>query len=71
MVTEPLAGWREVMVLSLTSRWEPSFDKAWQIVLKNVRKEYPQITFPAEWKGDRSIEPMSNQDFWLETFEEH
>ena len=59
------------VVPSLSSRWEPSFDKAWQIALKNVRQEYPQITFPSEWKYDRSIEPMLNGDFWLESSEEN
>lgn len=59
------------VVPSLSSRWESSFDKAWQIALKNVRKEYPQITFPCEWKYDRSIEPMLNGDFWLESSEEN
>ena len=58
-------------VLSLSTRWEISFDKAWQIALKNVRKEYPQITFPAEWTCDRSIEQMLNADFWLEVSEEN
>jgi len=58
-------------VPSLSSRWELSFDKAWQIALKNVRKEYPQITFPSEWKYDRSTEPMLNGDFWLESSEEN
>jgi hypothetical protein len=58
-------------VPSLSSRWELSFDKAWQIALKNVRKEYPQITFPSKWKYDRSIEPMLNGDFWLESSEEN
>lgn len=52
-------------VPSLSSRWEMSFDKAWQIALKNVRKEYPQITFPSEWTYDRSIDPILNHDFWL------
>lgn len=36
------------VVPSLSSRWELSFDKAWKIALKNVCKEYPQITFPTE-----------------------
>lgn len=49
-------------VPSLSNRWELSFDKAWQIALKNVRKEYPQISFPAEWNDDRSIDSMLNRD---------
>jgi Domain of unknown function DUF29 len=58
-------------VPSLSSRWEFSFDKAWQIALKNVRKEYPQVTFPTEWKYDRSVDPMLNEDFWIESSEEN
>lgn len=56
-------------VPSLSSRWELSFDKAWKIALKNVRKEYPQITFPTEWNYDRAIDPMLNNDFWLASLE--
>ncbi|PSN13004.1 DUF29 domain-containing protein [filamentous cyanobacterium CCT1] len=58
-------------VPSLSGRWEPSFDKAWQIALKNVRKEYPNISFPSEWTCDRSIEPMLNRDFWFESSDEN
>jgi hypothetical protein len=58
-------------VPSLISRWEISFNKAWQIALKNVRKEYPQITFPSKWTYDRSIEQVLNNDFWLESSEEN
>ena len=54
-------------VPSLSSRWELSFTKAWPIALKNVRKEYPQSVFPAEWEYDHSIESMLNDDFWLES----
>lgn len=54
-------------VPSLSSRWELSFAKAWQIALKNVRKEYPQSIFPAEWEYDRSIDSILNDDFWLES----
>ncbi len=57
------------VVPSLSSRWELSFDKAWKIALKNVRKEYPQITFPTEWNYDRAIDPMLNDDFWLASLE--
>ena len=53
-------------VPSLSTRWETSFDKAWQIALKNVRKEYVQTDFPAEWTDSRSIEAMLDRDFWLE-----
>lgn len=49
---------------SLRGRWEMSFDKAWQIALKNARKEYPKIAFPTEWDRDRAIDSLLNDDFW-------
>ena len=57
-------------VPSLSTRWEISFDKAWQIALKNVRKEYPHVSFPDVWSYDRSPEEMLDRDFWLELFVE-
>jgi hypothetical protein len=54
---------------SLSSRWEPSFDKAWQITLKNVRKEYPKTTFPSAWKYGCLIEHILNDDVWLQSLE--
>ncbi|ATS18525.1 DUF29 domain-containing protein [Synechococcus sp. PCC 6717] len=56
---------------SLSNRWELSFDKAWQIALKNVRKEYPQVSFPDAWSYDRAIEQLLNNDFWLQSTEEN
>ncbi|MDG2990034.1 DUF29 domain-containing protein [Candidatus Synechococcus calcipolaris G9] len=56
---------------SLSSRWETSFNKAWKIALKNVSKEYPNVIFPQEWMSDRSIEPMLNNDVWLESHGEN
>jgi hypothetical protein len=53
-------------VPSLSTRGESSVDKAWQIALKNVRKEYPQISFPDVWSYDRSPEEMLDRDFWFE-----
>ncbi|MBW4515925.1 MAG: DUF29 domain-containing protein [Timaviella obliquedivisa GSE-PSE-MK23-08B] len=58
------------IVLSLSTRWKTSFDKAWSIALKSVRKEYPQIPFPDIWSYDRSPEKMLDRDFWLELFSE-
>jgi len=54
-------------VPSLSNRWEISFDKAWPIALKNVRKEYPQVIFEDQWSCDRTIEPMLNCDFWQDS----
>ncbi|QYO64547.1 DUF29 family protein [Leptolyngbya sp. 7M] len=53
-------------VPSLKTRWDASFDKAWQIALKNTCKEYPQTNFPPEWPYSRSLEAMLDRDFWLE-----
>jgi hypothetical protein len=52
---------------SLMTRWEASFNKAWQIASKNVRKEYPKTDFPLTWAFSRSPEEMLNSDFWLES----
>ena len=53
-------------VPSLSTRWEISFDKAWQIALKNVRKEYSKTEFPDLWAYSRSIEELLDRDFWVE-----
>jgi hypothetical protein len=53
-------------VPSLSTRWESSFDKAWQIALKNVRKEYLKTEFPDLWAYSRSREEILDRDFWLE-----
>lgn len=52
-------------VPSLMTRWEASLDKAWQIALKNVRKEYPETDFPNQWVYSRSAQEMLDNDFWL------
>jgi hypothetical protein len=54
------------VVPSLSTIWETSFDKARQIALKNVRREYPKIDFPISWTYSRSLEEMLERDFWLE-----
>jgi hypothetical protein len=54
------------MVPSLRGRWDSSFDQAWRIALKIVRKEYTQTNFPSEWSFSRSLEDMLDRDFWLE-----
>jgi Domain of unknown function DUF29 len=41
------------------------FDDAWQYALKRVRKDYPEVEFPAQWQFSREIEAMLEQDFWL------
>ncbi|NCJ05124.1 DUF29 family protein [Synechococcales cyanobacterium C] len=54
-------------VPSLSSRWGISFDKAWKIAFKNVRKEYPRVSLPEMWPYERSPEAILDRDFWLES----
>ncbi|MBD2419435.1 DUF29 domain-containing protein [Anabaena cylindrica FACHB-243] len=51
---------------SLKNQWHTSFDNAWRIALKTVRKEYPQVTFPEQWQYPSDLETMLNLDFWEE-----
>jgi hypothetical protein len=53
-------------VPSLKTRWDMSFDKAWEIALKSVRKEYPRTSFPDNWSYSRSLAEMIDRDFWSE-----
>jgi hypothetical protein len=51
-------------VPSLKTRWDVSFDDAWEIALETVREEYPQVDFPAQWPYSREMEAMLNERFW-------
>lgn len=51
-------------VPSLKTRWDNSFDDAWEIALKTVREEYSQVSFPEQWQFSQQIEPMLNNRFW-------
>ncbi|NJN71883.1 MAG: DUF29 domain-containing protein [Limnothrix sp. RL_2_0] len=52
-------------VPSLKRLWDTSFDKAWNIALKTVCEDYPNVDFPTEWSYSREIEAMLNERFWL------
>jgi Domain of unknown function DUF29 len=52
-------------VPSLKRLWDTSFDKAWEIALKTVCEDYPQVDFPTEWSYSREMEAMLNERFWL------
>jgi len=49
---------------SLKAIWNDSFIYAWEITLKTVQEEYPQVKFPSEWQVDRGVEAILNQKFW-------
>ena len=40
------------------------FDKIWQDVLKEIREDYPQYSFPDLWQFDRDIDTLINGNFW-------
>lgn len=49
---------------SLQSRWQISFDDAWQRALSKVKKEYRDVAFPEKCPFDSKIEVMLNEDIW-------
>ena len=51
---------------SLKTIWDESFNGAWRIALKGVRKDYPQVTFPDTWIYSHDIDSMLDCDFWKE-----
>jgi hypothetical protein len=51
---------------SLKTIWDESFNAAWRIALKGVRKDYPQVTFPDTWIYSHDIDSMLDCDFWKE-----
>ncbi|NEQ96179.1 MAG: DUF29 domain-containing protein [Cyanothece sp. SIO2G6] len=60
---------REIDILldqvpSLKTRWDSSFDNAWQRSLRQVQKQYPQVQFPLSWPFKRDIESLLEIDFW-------
>lgn len=52
-------------VPSLKTRWDLSFDNAWEIAFETVCEDYPKVDFPTEWPYSREIEAMLNERFWL------
>jgi hypothetical protein len=51
-------------VPSLQSRWEISFNDAWQRALLKVKKEYQKVSFPEECPFEQTIETILNEDIW-------
>ena len=51
---------------SLKALWDESFDIAFKLALRSVRKNYRAYQFPDIWKFNRDIDTMLNVDFWEE-----
>jgi hypothetical protein len=51
-------------VPSLQSRWEISFNDAWQRALLKVKKEYQKVSFPEKCPFEQTIETILNEDIW-------
>jgi hypothetical protein len=49
---------------SLKSIWLISFERAWEVSLKDVRDEYSQISFSDRWPFSQTLEAMLNDRFW-------
>ena len=41
------------------------FDDSWRYALKRVRKDYPQLQLPNEWRFSRDVEAVLSEEFWL------
>jgi Domain of unknown function DUF29 len=51
-------------VPSLKTRWDTTFDTAWQFALSEVKKEYKSEVFPSSWQFSHDLDQMLNVDFW-------
>ncbi len=51
---------------SLKSLWDESFEVAFKLALRTVRKQYKSVKFPDTWQFSCDIDAMLNIDFWSE-----
>jgi hypothetical protein len=51
-------------VPSLKVKWDEHFDRAWQLALIKVKKEYKTVSFPTHWLFARDLAAMLDLDFW-------
>ncbi|MFM7600004.1 MAG: DUF29 domain-containing protein [Pseudanabaena sp.] len=51
---------------SLKAMWDESFDIAFKLALRSVRKNYKAYQSPDTWQFSRDINTMLNVDFWEE-----
>ena len=49
---------------SLKAIWDETFDIAFRVALRTVRKTYKSAKFPDTWQFSRDIDSMLNVDFW-------
>ena len=52
---------------SLRSQWHDSFDSAWNVALKYIRRDYQHkgFDFPDTWQFSRDINAILDIDFWM------
>jgi len=51
---------------SLKSIWQENVEDAWEIALKNVRKEYSNAKYPDRFPYSSDIDSILDRDFWEE-----
>jgi hypothetical protein len=51
---------------SLKSLWDESFDVAFKLALRTVRKQYKSVKFSDSWQFNRDIDTILNIDFWVD-----
>jgi len=49
---------------SLKSIWNEYIEEAWEVSLKIVREDYPQVTFPDRFPYATDVETLLNQKYW-------
>jgi Domain of unknown function DUF29 len=51
---------------SLKSIWQEYVEEAWEVALKNIRKEYKNDSFPDRFPYPSDIDSILDRDFWEE-----
>ena len=52
---------------SLKSIWQEYVEEAWEVALKNIRKEYKNDSFPDRFPFPTDVESILDRDFWEES----
>ena len=51
----------------LKSIWQEYVEEAWEVALKNIRKEYKNDSFPDRFPFPTDVESILDRDFWEES----
>jgi hypothetical protein len=49
---------------SLKSKWEEYLEDAWNVALKTVQEDYPNIEFPDRFPYSTNVDPLLNKKYW-------